>query len=71
MLAASCNRLLEDSEPSEELFIRAAEAAAAEAQPISDLRGSASFRRELVRVLTGRALRSAVARAGVPGGAAR
>jgi aerobic carbon-monoxide dehydrogenase medium subunit len=71
MLAASCNRLLEGNEPSDGLFVRAAEAAAEEARPISDLRGSASFRRDLVRVLTVRVLRTAAARAGAQGGAAR
>jgi aerobic carbon-monoxide dehydrogenase medium subunit len=70
LLAVGCNRLLEGNAPSEVLFARAAETAAEEAQPISDLRGSASFRRDLIRVLTVRALRLAVARAGAPGGAA-
>ena len=59
-----CGRLLEGQRPSAELFSRAAECAAAEAQPISDIRGSDVFRRELVRVLTGRALRVATVRAG-------
>jgi len=59
-----CARLLEGQRPSAELFSRAAERAAAEAQPISDIRGSDAFRRELVRVLTSRALREATARAG-------
>jgi carbon-monoxide dehydrogenase medium subunit len=43
---------------------RAAELAAEAARPISDQRGSADFRRHLVRVLTRRTLTTAVARAG-------
>ena len=38
-------------------------AAAAEAQPVSDLRGPVEYKRDVVRVLTTRALRRAVARA--------
>lgn len=43
---------------------RAAELAAAESQPESDLRGSVEYKRDLVRVLTARALRKARERAG-------
>lgn len=49
--------------PSGEAFARAAEIAAGECSPISDLRGSAEFRREIVRVTTERMLREAAARA--------
>jgi carbon-monoxide dehydrogenase medium subunit len=49
--------------PSDELFTHAAEEAMKEAFPIDDLRGSAEYRRHLVKVLTQRALRQALARA--------
>jgi carbon-monoxide dehydrogenase medium subunit len=42
---------------------RAAELASGEAQPIDDLRGSAEYKRDLVRVLTARALNRAYKRA--------
>jgi len=43
---------------------QAAQLAADEAQPTSDYRGPAEYKRDLVRVLTGRALRKALERAG-------
>ena len=49
--------------PSEEAFERAADLAVAAARPISDVRGSAAFRRHLVGVMTARCLRRAVERA--------
>ncbi len=55
---------LEGQQPSEAAFARAAEAAAGECKPISDVRGSAAYRRHLVRVMTARLLREAAARAG-------
>ena len=42
----------------------AARLAASEAQPLADLRGSEEYKRDMVRVLTGRALRVALERAG-------
>lgn len=50
--------------PGDEAFARAAEIAAGECSPISDLRGRAEFRRQIVRVTTVRMLREAAARAG-------
>jgi carbon-monoxide dehydrogenase medium subunit len=49
--------------PSDELFSQAAEVAMGESSPIDDLRASAEYRRHLVKVLTQRALRQALARA--------
>ena len=46
-----------------EAIEQAAVLAAAASDPVSDLRGEADFKRDLVRVLTKRALRSAGARA--------
>jgi CO/xanthine dehydrogenase FAD-binding subunit len=48
-----------------ELIEQAAERAAAEANPISDMRGSSDYRRELARVLTRRTLRSACEALGI------
>ena len=44
----------------DELLEEVGSCAAAESKPISDLRGSAEYRRDLVRVLTKRALRKAI-----------
>jgi len=44
-------------------ILEAARIAAEEAEPVEDLRGSADYKRSLIRVLTARALRQAVARA--------
>jgi len=54
---------LEGQVPSDELFARAADVSAAECSPIADLRGSAEFRRHIVRVMTKRMLREALDRA--------
>jgi carbon-monoxide dehydrogenase medium subunit len=55
---------LEGQVPSDELFVEAAEIASTECSPIADVRGSAEFRRHIVRVMTERILREAAARAG-------
>ena len=54
--------LLEGKPPGEEVFAEAAGTAADEVKPISDLRGSAEYRRDLVRVLARRALTRAEGR---------
>lgn len=63
LLVEEAGELLQGERPSEELFARAAEVAAAAARPITDVRGSAAQRRHLAKVLTARALRGAFARA--------
>ena len=45
------------------MLAAAGAAAASAAQPVSDLRGPADYKRDVVRVLTQRAIRKAVARA--------
>lgn len=61
--ARETEAMLEGKSASPELFALAAESASAEAQPISDVRGSAEFRRHLVRVMTVRMLQLAAERA--------
>ena len=47
----------------EQTIEKAADIAASESQPMDDIRGSADYKRDLVRVLTGRALKTALNRA--------
>ncbi len=54
---------LEGETLSDECLARAADAAVEECSPISDVRGSAEFRRHIVRVTTERMLRLAAERA--------
>ena len=63
MRALRAEAALEGQTASDEAFARAAEAAASECTPITDQRGSAEFRRHLVRVMTKRMLLEAAARA--------
>lgn len=62
--ALDAERILDAQPPSEALFAEAGRIAADEARPITDFRASAAYRRELIRVLTQRALALALARAG-------
>ncbi|MEO8457966.1 MAG: xanthine dehydrogenase family protein subunit M [Chloroflexota bacterium] len=54
---------LEGQSPNDATFAGAAEIAASEASPIADVRGSADFRRHLVKVMTARMLARAAERA--------
>jgi CO/xanthine dehydrogenase FAD-binding subunit len=64
MTAAKARACLVGQRPSAALFAQASVAATAEARPISDARGSADYRRDLVAVLTRRALEACAAQAG-------
>lgn len=59
MRAKSAEALLRGKELNDALIEQAAEAAMRESRPISNVRASAEYRREMVRVLTRRALRQA------------
>lgn len=65
--ARAAEECLEGAPPDPELFERAARLAQEAASPISDVRGSADYRRHLVRVLVRRALSEALRRAGAAG----
>jgi CO/xanthine dehydrogenase FAD-binding subunit len=62
--ARAAEQALEGQPVTAQAIERAAELALGVAKPISDQRGSADYRRHLVRVLTRRTLRTALARAG-------
>jgi carbon-monoxide dehydrogenase medium subunit len=61
--ATQAEAALKGKKPDGAAIKQAAELAAAAAQPSDDLRGSAEYKKDLVRVLTARALRRAVERA--------
>jgi aerobic carbon-monoxide dehydrogenase medium subunit len=58
--AAEAEQLLHGESPSDELFAAAAERAAAEADPRTDVRGSADYKRAVVRTFVRRGLAKAV-----------
>jgi len=60
--AKSAEQALEGKKPSPELIDGAALIAADEVRPITDVRGSKEYRREMVRVLTKRAIETAISR---------
>ncbi len=62
-LVESAGAKLVGQSPDEDAFSHAADAAMNAAEPISDVRGSADYRRELIGVLTRRALTTALDRA--------
>jgi carbon-monoxide dehydrogenase medium subunit len=62
--AMAAEAALKGKTPDEAAIKRAAELAATAAQPSEDLRGSVEYKKDLVRVLTARALRRALERAG-------
>ncbi|RPI77147.1 MAG: xanthine dehydrogenase family protein subunit M [Desulfobacteraceae bacterium] len=57
--AITAEKLLLGAKPGEALFAKAGEAAAGDAKPIDDFRGSAAYRRDIVKVFTRRALAAA------------
>lgn len=63
--ARKAESLLVGQIPSEKLISEVSKHAAQEAKPISDIRGSAEYRRDMVSVMTSRALRLALERAGM------
>jgi len=63
MLVPGVAAILRGQRPSTALFSRAAAACVSAARPISDVRGSAEFRREIIAVLARRAFERAAARA--------
>ncbi len=62
---ASAEAALKGARVDDKALARAGEAGAAEAEVISDVRGSAPYKRELIRVHIGRAVRQALAANGV------
>ena len=62
--ATKAEATLKGKSPDEATIKRAAELAAEAAEPAEDLRGSVEYKKDLVRVLTARALRKALERAG-------
>jgi carbon-monoxide dehydrogenase medium subunit len=62
--AVKAEAVLEGKRPDEATIKRAAELAAEASEPAEDLRGSVAYKKDLVRVLTARAVRKALERAG-------
>jgi len=62
--AAAAEEALVGKTPDDDAIAAAAAAAAEAAEPIADRRGSVEYKKNMARVLTGRAIRKALARAG-------
>lgn len=62
--ARRAEEVLHGKRPDDEAITQASQLASEECQPTSDFRGPAEYKRDLVRVLTARALRKALTRAG-------
>jgi carbon-monoxide dehydrogenase medium subunit len=58
--ASAAEQVLAGAEPTDDALREAAQQAAAEAQPYDDQRGTAEYKRQVVRVFTERALRTAL-----------
>jgi carbon-monoxide dehydrogenase medium subunit len=58
--SSTSENILMGERPSEKLFLEAGRAAVRDCSPIDDLRGSAEYRRDMVRVLTSRTLHAAL-----------
>jgi carbon-monoxide dehydrogenase medium subunit len=63
LAATAAEAALTGQAPSDELFAEAARLAAAAAEPKDDIRGSAEYKRDIVRVFVQRGLRTSLARA--------
>jgi carbon-monoxide dehydrogenase medium subunit len=63
--AAKAEAALKGKRPDEATLKQAAQLAADAAQPSEDLRGSVAYKKDMIRVLTARALRRAIERAGM------
>lgn len=61
--AREAEEVLNGQRPGAELYRRAGEAASQECDPSDDARGTPEYKRDLVRVLVGRAMEQAVGRA--------
>ncbi|GBC70966.1 Carbon monoxide dehydrogenase medium chain [Candidatus Calditenuaceae archaeon HR02] len=64
--ATGAEKMLRGKRPDAELLKSTAEAAAEPAEPTSDLRGSAEYKKWLTKVMVRRALEEALSRAGIP-----
>jgi carbon-monoxide dehydrogenase medium subunit len=61
--ATNAEKVLDGQKPSDDLFRKAGEAAAAMSRPVGDVRGPADYKRAMTAEMTLRSLRKAVERA--------